>query len=608
MKQMVKSLIALLLVAAMLSVAPLSAAAVSVSVNPIIYVADMEDIDLYEYPDTLNQSVVFDRDSAEFRSACTKILAAIALSQNNGASSALPDVVTGINSIMSPIACGTTGKSRNSAVGPLNYNLPISQYPDEPINTATVTAIVNAVSDKVDKDHFYVFFYDWRLDPLENAASLLDYIEDVITATRAESVSLIGAGYGGVIVNAYLYQYRTHAAQNVYSCVFLDSPLMGNAIIGDLMKGKVAKKAVDNNSISSNFSTITGEERGEAMLQYMNDDPENYLSSLMQSILGSSLGGQILSVFAKYLLLDILKSEGSASKLAKLYNNFALLAGENVYTSCLRDYLRTMPGLWVLVPTKDYAAAKEYLYGDEILDYEFSKRLENARAVVDNTVATLKYAQADGVKTYVVANYGRQLLPATISLDDLSDGIESTKYASAGAITAECGKEWTVQVNCAQSRYHDHLSPDGDIDASTCALPENTWFIKDLKHLDFQYDTTAAFIAWLVTSNTQRNVWETADYPQYLIYSKYRKNITPYSENGNSTATEYTLGDIDMDGVITSADARMVLRFAVQLETPSKIMRIAADVDGDGNIQPADARLVLRYSVSLISNFPADRY
>ena len=79
MKQIVKSLIALLLVAAMLSVAPLSAAAVSVSVNPIIYVADMEDIDLYEYPDTLNQKLVFDRDSAEFRSACTKILAAIAI-------------------------------------------------------------------------------------------------------------------------------------------------------------------------------------------------------------------------------------------------------------------------------------------------------------------------------------------------------------------------------------------------------------------------------------------------------------------------------------------------------------------------------------------------
>ena len=608
MRKKCKGVIALLLTAVMLAAAPLSAMAVTVSVNPIIYVADMEDIVLYEYPDTLNQTVVFDRNSSEFKSACTKILSGLVLSDNKGASAAAPDVITGINSIMSPIACGANGKPKNAAVGALSYDLPISQYPDEPINTATVTAIADAVSDKVDRNHFYVFLYDWRLDPLENADSLLRYIDKVITATRAESVSLIGAGYGGVVVNAYLYRYRTHAAQNLFSCTFLDSPLMGNAIIGDLMKGKVAKKATDNNSLSSNFSTITGEERGEAMLRYMNDDPENFLASLTQSILGNSLGGQILGVFAKYLLLEVLKSEGSASKLAKLYNNFALLAGDNVYATCLRDYLRTMPGLWVLVPTKDFAAAKEFLYGDEILDYEFSKRLDNARAVVDNTVATLKYAHADGIKTYVVANYGRQILPATISIDDLSDGIESTKYASAGAITAECGSEWKVQVNCVQNSYHDHRSPDNDIDASTCALPENTWFIKDLKHMDFQYDTTAAFIAWLVTSNTQRNVWETADYPQYLLYSKYRKDITPYSNNGGSTGRDYVLGDTDLDGVITPADARNVLRYAVRLETPSKIMRIVADVDGDGEILPADARLVLRYSVGLISNFPADNY
>ena len=68
------------------------------------------------------------------------------------------------------------------------------------------------------------------------------------------------------------------------------------------------------------------------------------------------------------------------------------------------------------------------------------------------------------------------------------------------------------------------------------------------------------------------------------------------------------MGDIDSDGFVTASDARMVLRYAVQLEIPSKIMRTVADVDGDGSVQPADARLVLRYAVGIISNFPADRY
>ena len=608
MKRKWKGMVSLVLCLAMLAVYPLSAGAVTVSQNPIIYIADMEDIALYEYPDTLNQNLVFDRNSGTFRNACLKILFALMMSDDNGASGALPDVVSGINAIFSPIACSASGKPKNASIGPLSYTLPISQYPNDPVNTAVVTAISKAVADEVDRDHFYVFYYDWRLDPTENAASLLQFIERVITATRAQAVSLIGAGYGGVVANAYLYRYRTHAAQNVSSCVFLDSPLQGNALIGDIMKGKVAKKANDNNSLFDTFNTISGEERGDAMLRYMNDDPDNFLKSLIDDLFGTSLGGQILGVFAKYLTLDILKSEGTMKDKAKLYNNFALLAGDAVYDQCLREYLRTVPGFWALVPTKDFRAALEFLYGDEILNYEFSKRLENARAVTDNTAATLKYAQADGIKMYVVANYGRQILPATISLNDLSDGVESTKYASAGAVTAECGTDWQFQVYCTQSAYHNHRAPDNDIEASTCALPENTWFIKDLKHLDFQYDTTADFVAWLVTSPSQRNVWESASYPQYLLYSKARKSISPYSENGGSSGRDYVLGDTDLDGVITPADARMVLRYAVQLEIPSKIMRTVADVDGDGSVQPADARLVLRYAVGIISNFPADRY
>lgn len=608
MKHYLKSAVALLLCLAMLAVFPLSSAAVTVSVNPIIFIADWEDIDLYEYPDTLNQNVVFDLQSSTFRSAGMKMLTALLMSEDRGAASAVSDVVNGINTVFSPIACNAAGKPKNAAVGPLQYDLPLSEYPNDPINTSVITAISDAVAQKVRKDQFYVFLYDWRLDPTENADALLRFIERVISATRTDAVSLIGAGYGGVVANAYLYKYRTHAAQNVCSCVFLDSPLMGNALVGDFMKGKVAKKAEDNNSLSSNWNTISGEERGDAMLQYLNDDPDNIIKSLSDSLFGTSLGGQILGVFAKFLAIDVMDNEGTMKDIAKLYNNFALLAGNTVYQQGLKDYLRTMPGLWALVPTKDYNAAVNFLYGDEIMDYTFSKRLANARAVTDNTAATLKYAQADGIKMYVVANYGRQILPATISLDDLSDGVESTKYASAGAVTKECGKDWQFQINCAQSTYHDHRSPDNDIEASTCALPENTWFIKDLKHMDFQYQTTAEFIAWMVTSATQRNVWETADYPQYLVYSKYRKDITPYSNNGSSTGKDYILGDTDLDGVITPADARTVLRYAVQLETPSKIMRVVADVDGDGSVQPADARLVLRYSVGLISNFPADRY
>ena len=58
-------------------------------------------------------------------------------------------------------------------------------------------------------------------------------------------------------------------------------------------------------------------------------------------------------------------------------------------------------------------------------------------------------------------------------------------------------------------------------------------------------------------------------------------------------------GDADGDGSVTPADARLVLRIAVGLDTVTPITKAAADMDGDVYVSSADARLVLRTSVRL---------
>lgn len=59
------------------------------------------------------------------------------------------------------------------------------------------------------------------------------------------------------------------------------------------------------------------------------------------------------------------------------------------------------------------------------------------------------------------------------------------------------------------------------------------------------------------------------------------------------------LGDADLSGAITSADARLVLRASVGLEnlTPELLQR--GDTDKDGKLSAADARTILRVSVGL---------
>ena len=65
-----------------------------------------------------------------------------------------------------------------------------------------------------------------------------------------------------------------------------------------------------------------------------------------------------------------------------------------------------------------------------------------------------------------------------------------------------------------------------------------------------------------------------------------------------SSAT-FLLGDADMDGKVTSADARLTLRIAVGLDIVTPVTKAAADMDGDVYVSSADARLVLRTSVGL---------
>ena len=62
-------------------------------------------------------------------------------------------------------------------------------------------------------------------------------------------------------------------------------------------------------------------------------------------------------------------------------------------------------------------------------------------------------------------------------------------------------------------------------------------------------------------------------------------------------------GDVDADGLHSAADARMALRFAVGLDTPTDAQKAAADANEDGAVTAADARLILRMAVGLESPF-----
>lgn len=84
------------------------------------------------------------------------------------------------------------------------------------------------------------------------------------------------------------------------------------------------------------------------------------------------------------------------------------------------------------------------------------------------------------------------------------------------------------------------------------------------------------------------------------IGKKAGYNTRTWTKHGKLPYITYNpMGDIDGDGDVDTADARIALRAAVGLENLSEAQKKAADMDGDGKITTNDARDILRKSVGL---------
>lgn len=82
-----------------------------------------------------------------------------------------------------------------------------------------------------------------------------------------------------------------------------------------------------------------------------------------------------------------------------------------------------------------------------------------------------------------------------------------------------------------------------------------------------------------------------------LLLSSF--SITVFAEEGTTEEPTVLLGDMDLSGKVDTADARLILRIAANIEMLTDDALLMGDMNSDGAITVEDAVLALRQAVSI---------
>lgn len=304
----------------------------------------------------------------------------------------------------------------------------------------------------------YQFWYDWRLDPMKIADDFNEYIKAVKKVTNSDKVSIICRCLGTNVVCAYLAKYGT---DDIYGVGFDGAVCMGAEPLSEALSGKFK---VDMSSIKRVLAD------GNAYGTF-NLDP---------------------IIFACVELVDRSGIVDGYVELKKATLYEKLVKG---VTSALALSSISYPCYWACVKPEDFYTAIEYVFGSEGSEKRtqyaglIEKITKYNEQVKKNIPSLIKSLPEKGVKVGIIAKYGTQLIPTCKSAVVIADSFVSTSSSSFGATTGTIYEPLSEEYIAAQTAkgLGRYISPDKQVDASTCILPDYTWFVKGVKHSEWTY-------------------------------------------------------------------------------------------------------------------------
>lgn len=365
----------------------------------------------------------------------------------------------------------------------------------------------------------YWYHYDWRLDPLETVDDFKAFIEAIKATTGSDKVAIISTCLGTNIVTAYIAKY---GLDDIHGIAFDGGVAYGSEVLSETISGKFK---VDGNAIERVLIDCAN---------YGLFDVGSFVLATIDLLTASGALDAVVGVTKEYIYYKVLEGVTSALALSTFF---------------------TWPNYWATVTAEDFDTAMNYVFGEEGSEKraEYAgliEKLENYDEVVRQNIPEIMQSIKDnGVNLGIMAKYGSQMIPVCESSDMISDQIASVYRASYGATTSTVydtlSDEYIAQQQAdGKGRY---ISPDKQIDASTCMFPEYTWFYKGATHSNWtSYEMKILYD--VVTAERQLTV-DDFEWGQFIVYDN--DTDTAYKMTEDNCHTEVWEADKEQDAPST---------------------------------------------------------
>ncbi len=330
-------------------------------------------------------------------------------------------------------------------------------------------------ADIIGEESMYYFGYDSFGDIETTARQLHEFItETVLPQTGSDKVSICPMSLGATVAVQYMDMYKEDL-DLIKKIAYVVPAIDGSDIVGDLLIGNISI-----------------------------EDDEVLYYDFFTKLIGDTYLAHLINMLIRILPNHVMKS-----------------ALHGLVEGAVQTLCRSTTQIWALCPDAYYEQAKEIWLADE--DYALiAEKVDNYMTARKNFRANTNTILANGGRVYNMVCYNLENFPITKEYNvKNSDGIIQCVSTSMGATFANLGETLgegyvAAGTNC-NNPAHNHLSPDGVVDATTGFLPCTTWYFEGQYHADFGYnDVCLALTTRLMTDDNMIDVYSNpAAFPQF---------------------------------------------------------------------------------------------